>query len=150
MTEHPLTHISCQVSRAFANLISASPFLRYRLELFAAGLAENPRFPCSLEEGQRRIKEYADMWENFDAIKGHNHLLRRSDFHWAELVPVGRDLLARRSGRSVSFIRVPRIAADREEVDEWRVDPPATPFRPSAFTVYPPENIIALIEWRKP
>ena len=90
------------------------------------------------------------MWENFDVIKGHNHLLRQRDFHRVELVPVGRDLLARRSGRSISFIRVPRISAGRQEVKEWRVGPPATPFRPSAFTVYPPEKILVLIEWRKP
>jgi len=89
------------------------------------------------------------MWENFDAIKGHNHLLRQR-FSLGGTCPRRPRSLARRSRRSISFIRVPRIAADREEVEEWRVDPPVTPSRPSAFTVYPPENILALIEWRKP
>ena len=141
----PLTLISCQVSHAFADLISTSPLLKYRLEVFAAGLVENSRFSCSLEEGQRRVKEYVDIWENFDAIKSSNYLLRRGDFRWEELVPVGRDILARRSGHSVSFIRLPRATVGRQEIEEWTVDPrPVTPFWPGAFAVYPPENILAL------
>jgi hypothetical protein len=125
--------------------------LKYRLEVFAAGLVENPRFLCSLEEGQRRVKEYMDTWENFDAVKSSNHPLRRWDFRWNDLIPVGRDVLARRSGHSVSFIRVPRPTVGRQEIEEWTVDPgSATRFWPGAFAVYPPENILALIEWRYP
>jgi hypothetical protein len=125
--------------------------LKYRLDIFAAGLVENPRFPCSLEEGQRRVKEYVDIWENFDTIKSSNHVLRRRDFRWDELVPVGRDLLARRFGHSISFIRVPRATVGRQEIEEWTVDPgPATSSWPGGFAVYPPENILALIEWRYP
>lgn len=130
-----------------ADLISTSPLLEYRLEVFAAGLVENPRFPCSLEEGRRRVKRYTDVWENLDTIKSYSHPLRLRDFRWEELIPVGRDLLARRSGRRVSFIRV---TADRREVEEWTVDPPATPFWPGAFAVYPPEHVLALVEWRRP
>jgi len=142
--------ISRQVSRAFADLISASSSLKYRLELFAAGLVENPHFPCSLGEGQRRVKEYVDVWENFEAIQGHDHALGQGDFRWSELVPVSRDLLASRSGNSISFIRIPHIAAGRQEVEEQRIDLPAIPFWPGAFAVYSPENILALIEWRQP
>jgi hypothetical protein len=125
--------------------------LKYRLEVFAAGLVENPHFLCGLEEGQRRVKEYTDIWENFDAIKSSRHPLRLRGFRWDELVPVGRDVLARRSGHSVSFIRMPRATVGRQEIEEWTVDPGlATPFSPGAFAVYPPENILALIEWRYP
>ena len=68
-----------------------------------------------------------------------------------ELVSVGRDLLARRFGHLVSFIRVPRATVGRQEIEEWTVDPgPATQFWPGAFAVYPPENILALVEWRYP
>jgi hypothetical protein len=125
--------------------------LKHRLGVFAAGLVENPRFLCGLEEGQRRVKEYMDTWKNFDAVKSSNHLLRRWDFRWNELIPVGRDVLARRSGHSVSFIRVPRATLGRQEIEEWTVDAePATPFSPGAFAVYSPENILALIEWMYP
>jgi len=91
-----------------------------------------------------------DMWENFDAIKRHDHPLRQRDLHWWELTSVGRDLLARLSGYSVLFLRPPRLAAGQQEVEEWRVDPPVTSFQPRAFAVYQPENILALIEWRHP
>jgi len=90
------------------------------------------------------------MWENPDAIERHNHPLRQRDFHWKELAHVGRGLLARLSGCSISFIRVSRITAGRQEVEEWRVDPPVTSFQPLAFAAYPPENILAFIEWRRP
>jgi len=88
------------------------------------------------------------MWENFDAIERRDYPLKQRDFRWRELTPVGQDLLAKLSGYSMLFIRVPRIATDRQEVEEWRVDPPATPLQPRAFTAYPPENIFALIGWR--
>lgn len=65
----PLTRIPYQVSRAFADLVSTSPLLKYQLEIFAAGLVENPHLPCSLEEGQGRVKEYMDMWRNFGSVK---------------------------------------------------------------------------------
>jgi len=148
----PLTRFQFlrQVNHAFADLISTSPLLKYRLEAFAAGLVENPRFPCSPEEGQRRVREYVDMWENSDAIKKRNYPLRQTGLRWWELTPVGQDLLAKLSGHSMLFIRVPRIAAGRQEVEEWMIDPPVTSFQPLAFTAYPPENIFALIEWRHP
>jgi hypothetical protein len=135
----------------FADLISTSSFLKYRLKVFAAGLVENPRFLCSLEEGQRRVDEYMDVWENFHVIKARNHRLRRGFAWWDELVPVGRDILARRSGHSVSFIRLPRATAGRQEIEEWTVDlGPATSFWPGGFAAYPPENVLALVEWRYP
>jgi len=124
--------------------------MKYRLEAFAAGLVENPHFPCSLEEGQRRIKDYTDMWENFDILKRHNHPLGQRDFRWWQLTTVGQDILAELSGYSILFTRVPRITAGRQEVEEWRVDLPVTSFQPRGFATYPPENILALIEWRYP
>ena len=69
----------------FADLISTPSFLKYRLDIFVAGLVKNPRFPCSLKEGQRRVKEYVDMWENFDAIESNSHLLRLRGFRWGDL-----------------------------------------------------------------
>ena len=121
-----MTRVSCQVSRAFADLISTSPFLEYRLELFAAGLVENPHFSCSLE-GRRRVGEYMGVWENLDAVERHDYTLRLRYFRWEELASVGRGLLAGLSGRSVSFIRVSCTTAGRRGVEEWTVDPPATP-----------------------
>ena len=154
----PLTPFSCQICRAFANLISTSSLLKYRLELLAAGLTENPRSPCGLEEGQRRVKEYVDMWKDPDAymwpnpyyIKRRGYPLRQANFHWKEFIHIGRNLLARLSGCSVLFIRVPRITAGRDKVEEWRIEFPATSFRPITVAAYPPENVLALIECRHP
>jgi len=150
MSNHVLTHLSCQVSRAFADLISTSPSLEYRLELFAAGLVENPHFSCSLEEGRRRVKEYVTVWENLDTVKRQNYSLGLQDFPWDRLAPVARGLLAGLSGRSVSFIRVSCTTTGRRGVEEWTVDPPATPFWPCEFAVYSPEAVLALVEYRYP
>ena len=122
--------------------------MEYRLELFAAGLVENPHFSCSLEEGRKRVGEYVGVWENLDAVEKHGYSLRLRAPPGRELAPVGRSLLAWFSGRSVSFIRVPCITAGRPEVEEWTIDPPATPFWPRAFAVYSPEDVIALVEFR--
>ena len=80
-------------------------------------------------------------------MKRQTRRLRQRALCWEECVYVGQDLLARISDRSVAFIRVPRITAGREDVEEWRIDLPATSFRPRAIAAYPPENILALIEW---
>ena len=141
-----LTRIPYQVSQGFADLIATSQFLEYRLELFAAGLVENPYFPCSLEEGRKQVKEYANVWENLDAIKKRSYPLRLRDLRWEEMVPVGRGLLAGLCGSSISFIRVPCIAMGRRVVEEWTVDPPVTPFWPCAFAVCSPEDVLALVE----
>lgn len=146
----PLTHFSCQVNHAFADLISMSSSLKYRLEAFAAGLIENPRFPCSLEEGRRRVKEYVDMWENFDTTERRNYALRQNYYRWWDAITVGRDLITRRSRSSFSFLRLSRTPAGQQEVEEWGVDPPDSPYRPRAFTLYPPENVLALVEWMHP
>ena len=142
--------LDCQVSRAFADLISTSPSLKYRLELFAAGLVENPHLSCSLEEGRKRVKEYVNVWENLDAVDRHSYSPRLRGIRWEDLLPVGRGLLAGLSNRSVSFIRMPCTTAGRREVEEWTVNPPATLFWPCAFAVYPPKDVLALVEYRYP
>ena len=95
------------------------------------------------------------MWENPNAIKGRSHPMGPVDkFPWEKFINVCGDLFASLSSCSVSFIRVPRIAAGRKEVEEWRVDPPAsgrgTSFPPRALTAYPPENVLALVGWTHP
>lgn len=145
LTRRWLTRVSCQVSRAFARLISASPFLEYRLELFAAGLVENPHFSCSLEEGRKQVKDYVNVWKNFDNLKKRTHTLGPQDPRWGKLAHVGRGLLARRYGCSVSFIRT---TMGQQGVEEWTVDPPVTPFQPCGFAVYSPEDVLALVEQR--
>jgi len=142
LTRRWLTCVSCQVSWAFAELITTSPFLEYPLELFAAGLVENPHFSCSLEEGQRRVKEYVDVWKNFDNPKKRRHTLGLQDPRWGKAVQVGQGLLARCFGCSVPFIWVPCITG----LEEWKVDPPVTLFQPCGFAVYSPEDVLALVE----
>jgi len=88
------------------------------------------------------------VWKNLDAIRKRSHALEMRDFRWRELVSVGRDLLARRADRSVSFVRVPCTTVDRREVEEWTVDPPIATFWPCAFAVYSPEYVLALVEWK--
>ena len=89
-----------------------------------------------------------NVWGGLDAIEQRRHALQPRDFRWREMIPVGRDLLARLSGYSISFIRVPCITADRREVEEWTIDLPATSYRPRAFAVYSPEHVLTLVGWK--
>ena len=52
----------------------------------------------------------------------------------------------------MSFIRVPRhgITGGPQEVEEWKIASPANSFRPHAFAVCQPENLLALVEWKHP
>ena len=145
-----MTHFSCQVNHSFADLISTSSLLKYRLDAFAAGLIENPHIPRSPEEGQRRVKQYVDMWENFDAIKRRNLPLRQRYYRWCDAVVVGGDLITRRSRSSFSFLRLSSTSAGQQDVEEWAVDPVDTPYQPRTFTLYPPENVLALVELMRP
>ena len=87
------------------------------------------------------------MWENLDTIKKSSHTLRLQDYHWGHRVSVGRGLLARRSGSSVSFTRVRHATAGRQEVEEWTIDAPVAPLMLWAFAVYSPEDVLALVEF---
>ena len=120
--------------------------MEYRLELFAAGLVENPHFSYSLEEGRRSVREYVGVWENLDTVKGHNYSLRLQNFRWEGLAPVGRGLLAGLEGRSVLFIHVSCTTTRRPEVKEWTVNLPTVPFWPCGFALYSPEDVLALVE----
>ena len=91
-----------------------------------------------------------DVWKNLDAVEKRSYTLQLEDFRWGELTHVGRGLLARRSGCSVSFIRVPCAVAGRQGVEEWTVHPPVTLFQPCAFAVYLPEDVLALMEQSHP
>ena len=125
--------------------------MEHRLELFAVGLVENPRLSYSLEEGRKRVKEYVDGWGNLGAINKRSHTLRlQGSQQWGLLLPVGQGLLVRHSHRSVSFVRVPRIAASWQGVEEWIVDPPVTPFQLWGSATYSPEDVVALVEWKHP
>ena len=150
VTAETLTLPSCQVNHAFADLISSSSPLKHRLEAFVAGLVENPRFSCSLEEGQRRVKEHADMWDKFDTIERRIYPLRQKYYRWWDAITVGQDLITRRSRSSFSFLRLCRTPAGQQEVEEWGVDPPDSTYLPRAFTLFPPENVLALVEWMHP
>lgn len=124
--------------------------MKYRLELFAAGLVENPQFSCSLEEGRRQVKKYVDVWENLDAIKKHNYNPNLGYTYFGDLFPVGRGLLAGLSFDSIFFFRVPHTTTGRQEIEEWKVDNPSTQYRLITIVVYSPENILAIVGYLSP
>ena len=57
-----LKRLLCQIDRFFNNLIQASPYINYRLDLFDAGLKDNPATNLPLAEKRRIFEEYLTKW----------------------------------------------------------------------------------------
>ena len=62
--------MSCQLNRAFRDLIDASPAVQYRIDLFSAALEDDPA-DTSLVLADRRehLEQYNSRWDRHDQAK---------------------------------------------------------------------------------
>ena len=62
--------VSCQLNRAFRDLIDDSPAVQYRMDLFSAALEDDPA-DTSLELADRRahLEQYRSRWDRHDQAK---------------------------------------------------------------------------------
>ena len=63
------TSSPCQVARDIHDFIQESPYIQHRIDLFAAGLEDNPASNLTLADKRRAFDEYRTKWETFNPIK---------------------------------------------------------------------------------
>lgn len=108
-----------------------------------------------MSERRRLCEEYVDKWTGTTKVvkkvvrRVHEAPVERSRLDWDYGVVLGGDLLGFHSSSRpgcTNFIRVPSAASQRP-VERWTI--PQLRFAALYFTVYPPENLLALVEQRE-
>jgi len=133
-----------QVSRHFQSLICNSPILRYRCELFAAGLIDNPSSPCDLAERRKLCEEYARKWSDAATVVEGTYK-SSPDQPSGCYTALGRNILVLESpsGVGLDFLCIPPVASGKP-INGWTIPP--FPFNVMDFGVYHPENILGVVE----
>lgn len=135
-----------QISRQFRDLAHSSPALQYRRELFAAGLVDNPRSPCNLEERRRLCRDYVHKWSDPTNIGDtlRELPLKYQLSSWNDSTILGRNIIAVCSqSNNIDFLHIPP-AISRKPPERWSIH--ELPFRTSRYTAYPPKNILVIAE----
>ena len=128
-----------QVSRLFLDLVSSSHHLQHRLNLFSAGLVDNPHFVCSLADRRARLRDYEDGWKRPGVSYQRVHPLNA----WGKLNPIGQNLFSTDPlGKSVHFIRIPSLPG-QEMAKEWTLK---LPFHFYHYTAWQQDNLFAVVE----
>jgi len=138
-----------QVSRQFQDLTRNSPALRYKRDLFSAGLAENPRSPCDFAQRRKLCEEYDRKWSSAGRIVMTAHELPKElSFQRHSTTTHGGDLISSRNFRNgrLDFLHLPP-ATSHKPIKWWSTPP--FPFHVAAYAIHPPCNIIAAAEVRE-
>ena len=67
--ETPAEHPLLQVARNFYTFVQESPYINYRIDLFAVGLEDNPTTKLSLADKCRALEEHRTKLDAFDPIQ---------------------------------------------------------------------------------
>ena len=137
----------CQINRFFNNLIQASPYINYRLDLFDAGLNDNPAINLSLTEKRRILDEYRTKWDTLSFIKKQKqdigglarYARQASGSGIFGFVTTG---LAQRSIQFMTLESVSRGIPQKE----WGVLLPPISL-PECFAVCPQVDVLAILSW---
>ena len=67
----PLNCFNClhQINRSFRDFIKNSPYIKYRIDLFTAGLVDNPAVNLTLADKRRAFDTHRMKWETFSTVK---------------------------------------------------------------------------------
>ena len=131
-----------QISRQLRDLARNSPTLQHQRNLFSAGLIENPCIPCDFAQRRKLCEEYTRKWSSEGRATKTTHEVPEGLSH-STPTPYG-NLIVSRSMRDngLDFLRI-SPGASKEPIKCWCIPP--LPFDIEAFTVYPPENILAVV-----
>jgi hypothetical protein len=138
LTPNPL-----QVSRFFLDFVSSSQHLQHRIDLFSAGLVDNPHTARSLAERRVLLRKYVDGWKDAEPSVRYDCPLRTAT---SEFDPpaVDQDLFpgppADRT--NIPFLRVPS-SPNQGTVKEWTL---GFQFQSSGYVVRSQDNLLAVIE----
>ena len=138
-----LTLSLLQVSRLFLDLVSSSHNLQHRIDLFGAGLIDNPHTACSLAERRVLLRKHMGGWRDTAPPVRYDFPLR-ADIRTFGLFPIDWDLFSWNSAghTSILFLRVP-FSPSQGTVKEWTLE---FQFRFSTYVTRSQDNLLAVFE----
>jgi len=105
-----------QISRQFQELVSDSPTLQYRRELFSGGLIETSRNPCDFAQCRKLCEEHKYKWSNAGrVVKTIHGLPEKLSLKRHFTRTLGWSLIAYRNkgDGSLSFLRPPPVTSKK-------------------------------------
>ena len=147
ISDDPLLTLRCavQVSRHFQELTHNLSTIRYKRDLFSAGLVENLRSPCDFVQRRRQCKEHERKWSNAGRVVKAVHKLPQEllSQQYSTIHGGGLIISCDNQNNNLDFLRIPPVTS-RKPIERWSIPP--FPFYPVAFAVYPPDLILAVVE----
>ena len=129
-----------KVNHTCHSLVRNSPWIRYEIDLFGAGLKHNPRTEATLTDCCTALGAYRRKWETLDLAEKHSKVFPISGIHKAVAVSGTYGILW---SNSVKFFTLGSVSR-RIPMKEWGVS--FKDFRAQMFTFYPQANIMAVVE----
>lgn len=136
--------VSCQLNRAFRDLIDASSAMQYRIDLFSAALEDDP-MDTSLVLADRRahLEQYRSRWDRYDQAKQSSielppHTQRVIDGEVLACIQEAAD-----DKIDVTFVRLPSISRGIQG-EQWVVK--GLPKNASDLKMYPGLDVLVIPE----
>lgn len=141
-----ITRLLWQVNRYLRDFIQNSPPIAYQIDIFAAGLKDNPIANLSLAEKRRLFNEYRARWDAFDPIGKSNKSFdgpRHTPCWMSSVCGSGVFCLVTDPDK---FIRLTKIESVSRGIPrkEWKVPSPRD-LEPLHFAIYPQADVLAVI-----
>ncbi|KAF9643654.1 hypothetical protein BDM02DRAFT_1374405 [Thelephora ganbajun] len=130
-----------QVNRDFHDFIQGSPYIKYRIDLFAVGLEENPAVNLSLIDKRRAFDEHCTRWDVLNPIQTWEREIGIHGYLQASGPGVYSFIADRK--KFIQFLTlesVPRGIPQRE----WKL--PLPDFVLAGFAINPHADALALVE----
>ena len=139
---HPLW----QVNRYLHDFIQNSPYTMYRIDIFGAGLEDNPAASLSLAEKRRAFNEYRVKWDAFSSIqKSSKHFEYPADVPRFISPVCGSGVFALMTGQdnSIQFTTIESVSRGIPQ-KKWKVPSPRG-LELLDFAIYPQADVLAVI-----
>ena len=129
-----------EVNRVFHDLVRASPAIQHEIDLFGAGLQQNPRTKASLTDRRAALELYRRSWESLDLVEEGDEDLRFFVDGAALVVGGTFGILGENLAKFITLGSISRGIPSKE----W--DFPFKDLEAFNFSFYPRANVLAIVE----
>ena len=137
-------HLLWQVNRYLRDFIQDSSRTMYRIDIFAAGLEDNPTANLSLAEKREALDGYRAKWDTFGPIQKSHFEPSMGAFHFVSSVS-GSGVFAsiESPGNSIQFTTMESVSQGIPR-KEWKVPLPRG-LELQDFVIYPQADVLAVV-----
>lgn len=135
-----------QVNRYLRDFTQDSPRIAYQIDIFAAGLKDNPTVDISLAEKRRLLDEYRARWDAFDPIQKSSKSFDGPENTSRWMSPVcgsGVFCLVTDPDDSIQFTKIESVSRGILR-KEWKVPSPRG-LELLDFAIYPQADVLAMV-----